>query len=66
MEHELKIVEETHDGWKRLAVTFNVEITPRWWQFWKAKIKKQPFTASIWIKDGSSVYPTTLETTNTN
>ena len=64
MKQEFKIVQEAANGWKKLAVTFDVEIKARWWQFWKLKIKNQQFTASFWVRGDITVYPTAIEYTN--
>ena len=61
---ESKIVQEAANGWKKLAVTFDVEIKARWWQFWKLKIKNQKLTAFFWVRGDITVYPIGIESTN--
>lgn len=46
-------IEEHPNNWKRVIFTFEVEVKPRWWEFWKREIPKQKLIASTFYKSPS-------------
>ena len=49
-------IEKSVNGWQRVIITFTVDQTPRWWQFWEKRIDSKKFQYSIWMKSNDELY----------